>query len=213
MLISPRKVLERVAERMTDYEDGYEFELNSAEVVLAAFNNALAMISRLVPATFLTPMRVQLGAGEIIQVPECEQIVQIPSVYVNKEFVSAPDNIAVMNQKLRSISEKCRPLTGGKYKAQYVGIAGNNTVRVYPPVPDNVNVEVDLLCACVPQATSDSDMLEIPTNIVPVVEELMLYYLYDIDSEAVPNRGRSSLHYQIATTLLGVSRNAPTATE
>lgn len=90
-----------------------------------------------------------------------------------------------------------------------MSIFGDNTVNVYPPVPEGANVEVDILCAQTPQADSDGAFVDVPTNVIPAVEELMLYYLYDIDSESVPNRGRSATHWEVAMTLLGVGKNVP----
>ncbi len=210
MLVSPMSVLERVAERMTDYELGYEFELNSKQVCLSAFNFALATISQFTPQAFTLPMKVALPQGERHKIGECDRVLSMGDVYVNNEYVSTPDDIEKLNNKLRKLPQ-CNPAfpMNKSYKMQYMGLEGLDIVKVYPPIPPDVSVQLEILCGCTPQADSYESAVEVPASLVVVVEEFMLYYLYDIDAESVPNRARSSLHWQIATSVLGVSKNVP----
>ena len=211
MNITPISVMTRVSGRLSDQELDFEFELYTKTQTLSAFNWALATISQVAPETFAVPKRVTLQAGSVQKIDGCERVIRSTDVYVNGEYVSTPDDMSRLNPHLRR-GRKCLSDDSEKYRAQYMSLSGDNTVNVYPPIPDDANVELDIFCAYTPQADSDSSFVDVPTNVIPVVEELMLYYLYDIDSESVPNRGRSATHWEVAMTLLGVGNNDPRRT-
>lgn len=208
MNITPISVMTRVSDRLSDQEIDYEFELYTKRQTLSAFNWAIATIAQASPTTFSEPKRVTLQAGSVQKFTECERVVGGTDTYVNGEYASTPDSMTNLNPHLRR-GRKCINQDSDKYRVQYMSMTGDTSMNVYPPVPDDVTVEVDVLCAYTPQADSDTSNVDVPTNIIPVVEELMLYYLYDIDSESVPNRGRSAAHWEVAMTLLGVGNNAP----
>lgn len=217
MIISPMSVMTRVAERMTDYEPDYEFELNSKRVVLSAFNFALATISQLTPIAFTKPSRVTLYEGASHVIGECDRVAKIGNVYVDNEYSSTPDKLSQLNNKLRKPPSNCKTYRQRKYKMLYAELSGLNILEVYPPIPSQENVEMEILCACTPQANDYEDGIDVARSFVPIIEELMLYYLYDIDIESVPNRARASSHWQVATALLGVktseSRSRTTQSE
>lgn len=208
MYITPISVMTRVSDRLSDQEISYEFELYTKTQTLSAFNWALATIAQLSPQVFSEPKRVQLQVGNTQKVAECERVILASDAYVNGEYASTPDDMANLNPHLRRL-RKCESSDPERYRPQYMKLDSDNILSVYPPVPDDVKVEVDILCAYTPQAESETDSIDVPTNIISVIEELMLYYLYDIDSESVPNRGRSATHWEVATTLLGVGKNVP----
>ena len=208
MNITPISVMARVSDRLSDQEQDYEFELYTKRQTLSAFNWALATIAQLSPESFATPKRVQLQAGNAQKIDGCERVILTNDVYVNGVYASTPDDMRRLNPHLRR-GRKCLSDDPNGYTPEFMSIFGDNTVNVYPPVPEGADVEVDILCAQTPQADSDGAFVDVPTNVIPAVEELMLYYLYDIDSESVPNRGRSATHWEVAMTLLGVGKNVP----
>lgn len=208
MNITPISVMARVSDRLSDQELDYEFELYTKRQTLSAFNWALATIAQVAPSVFAEPKRIQLQAGNVHKADGCERIILSSDVYVNGEYASTPDDMTRLNPHLRR-NRKCLSDDPEKYRVQYMSISGDNNINVYPPVPDDVDVELDIMCAYTPQAESDSSFVDVPTYVQPVIEELMLYYLYDIDSESVPNRGRSATHWEVAMTLLGVGKNVP----
>lgn len=208
MNITPISVMTRVSERLTDQELGYEFELYTKVQTLSAFNWALATISQVSPQSFAKPKRVTLQAGEVQTIEGCERVIQSTDVYVNGEYASTPDDMSRLNKHLRR-GRKCLSDDPEKYRLQYMQISGDNTINVYPPIPEDTTVELDVFCACTPQAESEGSFVDVKPNLIPIIEELMLYYLYDIDSESVPNRGRSATHWEVAMTLLGVGKNVP----
>ncbi len=208
MNITPISVMTRVSDRLSDQEIDYEFELYTKRQTLSAFNWALATISQVAPQIFSEPKRVTLQAGSVQKIDGCERVVSGTDIYVNGEYASTPDDMGRLNPHLRR-GRKCLSDDPEKYRVQYMSLTGDNTLNVYPPIPDDADVELDILCAYTPQADSDDSFVDVPTNVIPVLEELMLYYLYDIDSESVPNRGRSATHWEVAMTLLGVGKNVP----
>ena len=208
MNVNPIGVMTRVSDRLSDQEQSYEFELYTKTQTLSAFNWALATISQVSPSTFSEPKQVTLKAGNMQKIDGCERVVLGTDVYVNGEYASTPDSMTRLNPLLRR-GKKCTNQNSDKYRPQYMSINVDNILTVFPPVPADAEVKLDVMCAYTPQADSENANIDIAMNIVPVVEELMLYYLYDIDSESVPNRARSATHWEVAMTILGVGKNVP----
>lgn len=205
MNITAISVMRRVSDRLTDQEVGYEFELYTKAQVLAAFNWALAVVAQTRPELFSRPKRVTLQAGDSQVINVCDKITAIVGVYVDGESQIIPADMSRLNSLTRNMFQKCKDQSG-RYHISYAGLASDNAINLYPPVPEDKVVELDVLCMQTPVAESEDSAVDVPSYVSAAVEELMLYYLYDIDNESVPNRERSIKHWEVATTLLGGNR-------
>lgn len=199
MNVTAKSIMVRVSERLTDQEPDYEFELYTETTVLSAFNWALSAISQVRPDLFTQQKTLPIAHGATHTVAGCDHITSITGVIVDGELDTTFTPMSASNRFLRR-----RQVCTEKYRAVHVGLSGLNNVSLHPPVPDDVDVSLLVMCAYTPQADSVDAMVDIPVRLHSVVEELMLYYLYNIDAESVPNRDRAGAHYNVAMALLGV---------
>lgn len=199
MNILASALMRQASDRLTDQEPDYEYELYTRQQVLDALNWALSAVARYRPEIFHTVKSLPITAGSVRSVAGCDHIVGVLGITTDGVYDDTHNSIERSNRYLRR--KQCPQDT---YRLSHIGVVGRNEILTFPPVPDNVNVEVSVMCAYTPQADSEETVLDIPLDIRGVIQEFMLYYLYSIDIESVGHRDRANTHFTVATSLLGL---------
>lgn len=201
--------LKEVSDRVSDQEPGFEFETWTVQQVLASLNAAYQALAGIVPDRFSTIVDVPLHLGDI-QHSGCERLLGLLGLYnAAGLYIRTLESLSKVNPNVIKRLQKmnCSVIDNGPIAADIISAV---EIRVYPPVTSQTTDMIKARCLRVPVANSVDDELHIPTDLRAAFQEFMLYYLYDIDSEGVPNRARSELHWTNAFALLGVGNDRST---
>lgn len=203
-MIRSRTLIDDVSEYLRDNEVGYEFTHWTERELASFLNRAVSLVSSVRPSLFTTRITVPLVAGTVQAVPDtCEDFVSVLGQ------AEADGSIT----QVRNTSSKmgiglnfpiCSANTDGTYKlsAWRYDSDDANTIFVDPPVPAGITGSMVINCYNVPTIDSADAILRIPSQWQPAIFELMLYYAYGVDIESVPNRDRSSTHWNNAVTIM-----------
>lgn len=202
-MASVRQIITQISDRLVDQEEGYEFTTWTQPQLLNAFNWSLQFIARQDKEPFTSWSRVEIPPDGIIELgADCEEVRGVGGLYdPNGNYVSDLDMITPLLSSLRRV-----PFCGGKdWRPGGVERYGDRSLRVWPG-PQTEGYELQVRCMSVPQADDFDADVDVPTSLLSVVQELMLYYGHMYDIEAVPSRDRAAKHMEVALIGLGVGR-------
>lgn len=202
------ELLREISSRLSDQEPGFTFETWTKEQVIDALNAALRALARFTPDSFTNITTISLQEGDV-QSSDCGKLLLLLGVYNQAGVFVAPlADLNTMNYYVMQRAQKnCKRFEEYPYAAE---ILTDNTIRIFPPLLHGSNYKIRAKCLSVPQVYDESAEVPIGLHIREAFQEFMLYYLYDIDSESVPNRGRSAVHWANAFTLLGIGNDRST---
>lgn len=198
--------LKQVSDRLSDQEPGFEFETWTEQQVLAALNAAYSAISGVVPDRFSKVVDISLQLGDV-QDSQCVKLLAIWGLYNSAGlYIRSLESLSKVNPNImkRLYKMGCREQGSPPVAADIISAT---QIRIYPPVTSPTNNTIRVSCLHVPIANTIQDLLEVPPDLLSAFQEFMLYYLYDIDNESIPNRDRSGTHWANAFTLLGVGND------
>lgn len=204
-------VARELSDYLVDQEPGYEFEHWTEENLLTYIRDALRILVLNFKGEFTTTRRLALQPGGRQALPRgCDSFVSV-SAQVSKSG-------RVMSYLRRASSATIgvlgvAPCPAGKrgYRARtyQADSSDKRTFVIEPPVPEGEIVYADVQCVCPPDVSSFESELALPSYLIPILKELVLYYAYGTDQESVTARAYSETHWKNAAALIGAERALP----
>lgn len=202
-------IVNSVSKYLDDQELGYEFTHWTEEELFEYLRMALDVIASTNRSKHSKHVEFPLVPGSLQTIPKnCVA----PAVVGYTDVYGIVQPVRKLTKEPSSGIGKplCSATTSGEYRLQSWAKSADdqNTVWVYPPVPQGVNTTMVVSCYSPPNPQTLEEELDITPEERAAVFELMLYYAFGTDVESVPNRERSEAHFNKAFTILGVALTA-----
>lgn len=199
--------IRQVSDRLSDQEPDFEFETWTETQLLDSLNSALRALTSFKPESFSKTITLDINEGDIVE-SGCEKLLSIVGLYRrNGAFEEALPNLGTVNNAVYKRRQRLNCKGTDASKPIAADIISDTEIRIFPTQTEPSDYKIKAQCLTVPQVASLEDDLPLPLHISEAFQEFMLYYLYDIDNESVPNRERSGVHWTNAFTLLGLSND------
>lgn len=192
------------------YDSSYRNEHWREEELLTYFRLAVSIVASMQRDKFVKRVSVPLVSGAVQTIPEqCRESVKVLGQTDDTgKIVSFPRKTPTSAMHLYG-KVGCRDCTASVSADNYRVNSWQydeddpNTLYVEPPVPDGANATLEITCFVPPTVSDADDSVDLGDQLRPAVFELMLYYAYGRDTESVPARDRSAMHWNNAVSLLG----------
>lgn len=191
-------VIQRVSRRLEDQEAGYQYAHWQKVDLLAAVNYALRLIGQYQPNNFGSMRAFKLPADGILHT-ECTAFLP-PYTLLNK----AGRRIRSLATVEETESAWDMNLCTGDGGPLYLVNRGEREYEAYP-VTRGDDYQVRGLCICIPTVTLKGEV-PVTDNLLPVVEEIMMYYAYSYDKTSEAYTAKGNAHLNNALNILGVPR-------
>lgn len=212
-MISARQLITEVSTYLVDQDPDAPFEHWSEDDLLGYFRMAVEIIASTQKEKFIKRVSMPLVAGSIQTTPDrCQDLSSVlGQTDAQGRVISHPRRVVSNGIHLqgRIGCPDCRADTTGEYRIDSWRYDDNdpNVLYVDPPVPEGVSASLELTCFSPPRVDNMDTEVDLGAQLRPAIFELMLYYAYGVDTESVPSRDRSAVHWSNAMTLLGADRS------
>lgn len=210
-MISPRALVEEVSNYLVDQDPDFPFEHWTEDDLLHYFRLAVEIVANAQREKFIKRTSMPLVAGSLQTVPEaCHDVSSVLGQADSKGRVKSFPRQTSKNALHLVGKIGCKDCHAEASSSDYTMDSwsydpnDNNILYVDPPVPDGVTGTLELMCFSPPKIDSIDSDVDLGSQLRPVIFELMLYYAWGVDTESVPSRDRSAVHWNNAFTLLGM---------
>ncbi len=207
MALLGRDLVAQVSRYLSDQERGFEFEHWSEDDLFDYFRQAVLVVSARFRSRFTARTEVVLVPGQQQKLPDtCEGMADRYITDASGKVLSSVDtSAAVKFPGTVCATDRAFAPTGFRYDD-----ASGQYFFIDPPAPADVSASVFVNCYIPPDPASVDEAVDLPSIVGPAVFEFMLYYAWGTDTEAVPLRERSALHWANGMILLGEATKTPT---
>lgn len=203
MSISIRAVVAQVSRYISDQEKNFEFLHWEERDLLHYAALAMDIIASHNKRHFSHRTKVTLHPGAWQRVPlPCEDVIERIVTDVDGYTIPLLADMPVAY----NYPKACKEVIPYRIRGVYISPDTNTTLAVEPPVPEGQTYDIWVTCYVPPKVTSLDDILDSPSGMDSVMFELMLYYAWGVDIEAVPSRERSMYHWKNAMDILTMGK-------
>jgi hypothetical protein len=200
-VIVGRSLLPVISRRLADDEFGYEYEHWSERLLTDAYRYAVLAVagSNKYKSKFTKRTTVTSDSTGVVQLPpECEGLVDRTFLDANgKRLPTVKDasKYAMFDRFACAGKDGVITISGVAYDPE-----NTNQLIISPP---GATGSVQVNCYVPPTVDSLDTAIDLPTIAEPVLLELMMYYALATETESVPTRAQSEIHWNHAMVLLG----------
>ena len=192
-----KSVIERISRRLEDQESGYTYAHWKEVDLLAAANYALRIIGQYQPRQFGEMKTFDLPSDGMLHT-ECASF--LPPYTLLDRAGQRIRNLATTEETASAWDMK---LCTGKGGPLYLVSRAEREYEAHP-MNRGDNYKVRGLCITIPTMNLDSQV-PLTDDLVPVMDELMMYYAYSYDKTSSQYTGKGQAHWMNAMMLLGVT--------
>lgn len=210
-MISARQMVEEVSIYLVDQDPDAPYEHWSETDLLSYFRLAVGIVASIQKDKFVRRVSMPIVAGAVQTAPDiCHDMMNILGQYDSSGVLTNFPRRVIMDGMHLSGKIGCPTNMRGADADNYVvdswryDSSNPNIIYIDPPAPTGVNATLEITCFAPPRVDTLDSEVDLGDQLRPAIFELMLYYAYGVDTESVPSRDRSAVHWNNAFALLGL---------
>lgn len=205
-----KSLLNELANDLNDNQEGHSYITWTRDMLTGWIREALSIFYEKQPDEFIESRILEVQSCSVLQdMCDCDSIHRVIGQVTESGRLLKPLRERSLDLTFSWTGKSCKAPSGSFSLDGYAIDDTSDSLYLFPEVPPNVKVFVQVECAVIPSV--DSDAATIEDKFIPTIKQWVLWRAKSMDMELSPAIANAvELHYKAFYDLLGIDVNTST---